>query len=217
MSIKKEWDEHWEKTNKSVFGRILSLFRKFVLAYAVRHYHEKYFPVKGIFLETGCGTAQTSIKIIKHKRKYVAIDISEKALKKAKKIKVFDEFVKSDIRKLPYKNESIDGIWNLGVMEHFSPVEIQKILKETKRVLKKDAVALLFWPYEYAPYQLLLKLISGIGRLLGKKIEFFPNEPSRLKSKKQAEESVLKAGFSECKVYYNFRDLFSYMVVVCRK
>lgn len=217
MSIKQEWNEHWERTGESLFGKILSLFRKLVLAYAVKHYHEKYFPKKGVFLETGCGTSQTSIKIIKHKRKYIAIDISEAALKEAKKIKIFDEFVKADIRKLPFKDNSVDGVWNLGVMEHFSQSEIQKILKETKRVLRKGAVAILFWPYKYAPYQLLLKSISKIGKIFGKKIEFFPNEPSQLKSKKQAKKIVLKAGFSECKAYYNFRDLFSYMVVICKK
>lgn len=217
MNVKKKWNEHWEKTNESFFGKILSVFRKLVLAHAVRHYHDKFFPEKGIFLETGCGTSQTSIKINKRKRKYVAIDISEEALKEAKKIGLFDNFLKADIRNLPYKDESIDGVWNLGVMEHFSRKEIQKILKETKRVLKKGSVAVLFWPYRYAPYQILLKSISFIGSLFGKKIVFFPNEPNQLKSKKQAKEAVLKAGFSECKVYYNIRDLFSHMVVVCRK
>lgn len=42
-SEKDNWDEHWNKTNKSVFGKILSAFRKHVLAYTVRYYHDKYF------------------------------------------------------------------------------------------------------------------------------------------------------------------------------
>ena len=214
---KDQWNEHWNKTNKSMFGKILSVFRKCVLAHAVKHYHEKYFPKRGIFLETGCGTSQTSIKINKHQREYIAIDISEEALKEARKISIFCGFVKADIRKLPYKSESIDGVWNLGVMEHFSQNEIQNILKETKRVLKKGHVAMFFWPYKYAPYQILLKIISGIGKLFGKQINFFPNEPSQLNSKKQAKEIVLKAKFSECDVHYNLRDMLSYMVVICKK
>jgi ubiquinone/menaquinone biosynthesis C-methylase UbiE len=175
------------------------------------------FPKQGTLLETGCGTSQTSIKIAKTGRKYIAIDISEEALEEAKNIKIFDEFVKSDIRKLPCENNSVEGIWNLGVMEHFLPEDIQQILMETNRVLKKGKVAILFWPYRYAPYQILLKSISKIGKIFGKKITFFPDEPSQLSSKKQAKQFVMKAGFSECIVHYNMRDIFSYMVVVCIK
>jgi len=216
-AIDQEWEEHWNELDTSFFGKLLKIFRIHVLAHDVRRYHEKYFPRQGIFLEAGSGTSQTSVRLKKHQRTYVAIDVSERALHEARKIRTMDEFVKADIRKLPYRTSSVSGIWNLGVMEHFSHDEIIKMLKEFRRVLKPGAVAIMFWPYRYAPYQLLLKTISAAGRVFGKNIQFFPNEPSQLNSRKEAVMLARNAGFSGTKVHYTPMDLYCYMVVVCRK
>jgi SAM-dependent methyltransferase len=216
-TIDQEWEEHWNELDTSFFGKLLKIFRIHVLAHAVRHYHEKYFPHEGIFLEAGSGTSQTSMRLKTHQRTYVAVDVSERALQEARKIKTMHEFVKADIRKLPYKTSSVSGIWNLGVMEHFSHEEIVKMLQEFRRVLKPGARAVLFWPYRYAPYQLLLKTISAAGRVFGKNIQFFPNEPSQLNSRNEAKMLARRAGFSSTIVHYNPLDLYCHMVVVCKK
>lgn len=216
-TVDQEWEEHWNELDSSFFGKLLKIFRIQVLAHDVRRYHEKYFPRQGIFLEAGSGTSQTSTRLKTHQRTYVAVDVSERALKEARKIKTMHKFVKADIRKLPYKTSSVSGIWNLGVMEHFSHEEIVQMMKEFKRVLKPGEKTILFWPYRYAPYQLLLKSISAAGKLFGKDIQFFPNEPSQLNSRKEAKMLAKKAGFSSTKVHYTPMDLYCYMVVVCRK
>lgn len=65
----------------------------------------------------------------------VALDISKEALKKAKKRGL--EVVEGDVeKKLPFKNESFDGVfWGDNVEHLFLPL---KTLQEIKRILKKN-------------------------------------------------------------------------------
>ena len=46
--------------------------------------------------------------------------------------------VVADVKKLPYENETVDGIINRNLIEHFGRNEIKDLLKEWARVLKKD-------------------------------------------------------------------------------
>ncbi len=218
MDEKKEWDRYWQTASekKSFLGDVFTAYRKQILARGLSHYVEKYFPKKGIFVEAGSGSSQTSVRLKKHKRKFIAVDISSEALSEAKKNPLISKTIRADIRKLPFPDSSIDGIWNLGVMEHFSKDDIQKILLEFRRVLKKDGVLLLFWPPRYAPYHYFFRFIHFLGRLMGKEWQFFPDEPSQLKSKKEAEIILRNAGFS-AKIHFSFRDGFTYLVVVSEK
>ena len=131
----KEWDNYWGDKKKN---RIFKIFRTHVFARAVRYYTDKYFSREGVFVEAGCGSGQTSIRIVKYNRKLIALDISKKALEEARKNTKFDEFIEGDIANLPFEDNSIDGIWNLGVMEHFSHSDLIIILHEFRRVLKDN-------------------------------------------------------------------------------
>ena len=44
------------------------------------------------------------------------------------------------------KQKNFDGIYNLGVMEHFLEDDILKILNEFNKVLKINGKIILFWP-----------------------------------------------------------------------
>jgi ubiquinone/menaquinone biosynthesis C-methylase UbiE len=214
----KQWNKYWTKASakKSFLGGIFTWYRKQVLARGVYYYHEQFFAKEGLFLECGSGSSQTSIQLKKHNRTYVAIDISEEALEEAKKIPLIDKTVRADIRNLPFEDNSVDGVWNLGVMEHFLKEDIFKILEEFKRVLKKEGTIILFWPVTYSPAHIFFEIIISLGRLIKKKIKFFPDEPSVLHSKKEARDYMEKAGFIS-KEFFNFRDGFTHIVIVARK
>ena len=133
MSIedKNTWDEHWSQLENSFFNKVLKSVRYNIIANEVACTLNKNFPPEGIFVDCGSGTSQTAIKIIKKNRKFIALDISYPILKYAQKnIKLMDYFVNADLFKLPFKNSSIEGIWNLGVMEHFNLEEINQILND---------------------------------------------------------------------------------------
>ena len=92
-------------------------------------------------LEAGCGVgAQTKIISSKNpKSNFIAIDLYEKSLSKAREtISEANlnnvEFQQADIFDLPFKNKSFDHIFVCFVLEHLSKPQLA--LQELKRVLK---------------------------------------------------------------------------------
>ncbi len=55
--------------------------------------------------------------------------------------------VQADIRKLPFKDNSIDNIVAEDVAEHFRRAELMVVLKEWHRVLKSNSVLRIKTPY----------------------------------------------------------------------
>ena len=208
---KRHWDSYWIKKEDNP---LFNFYRKQIFARAVDYYINRYFPRKGVFVEAGCGSGQTSARISKHKRTLIAVDFSAVALKGARKNKKFDRLIQADISKLPFKSNSIDGIWNLGVMEHLTEKDIKKALDEFYRVLKKDRHIILFWATKITPYQLCL---DSYNRLFKKNFQLFPDEHNRLASKTHARKIISKTRFKGCSVFFSWRDLFTDIVIVARK
>ena len=164
---KELWDKHWgEKSpDYSMRERFASLYRDVLISREVSSYFDKYFPHKGVLLECGSGTSQTSRRIKKYHRSLIAVDFSRLALLRARENNFMDDFVESDITKMPFSNGSIDGIYNVGVMEHFTETELITVLNEFNRVLNNSGCCLLFWPQKYN----WVKLIP---------LKLFPTSPS---------------------------------------
>lgn len=220
MNQKQEWNMHWKKLKKesSLFGRILELYRKLIIANAVGYYFERYFPKQGTFVEMGSGTSQTSTKIIKHNRTLIALDISKSALEQARQIPQIDKTTQDNILHTRLKSNSVDGIWNLGVMEHFSEEDIIKILNEFHRIMKKGSYAILFWPPTFGSSELVLGILESTVNLFKKaKFHFFPHEITLLKSKAHAKKIVAKSKLGFMNTHFNLRDGFAHVVVVCKK
>lgn len=217
--MNKDWEAHWSELKEdSGFGKILKFYREHIIANAVAYYINKYFPKKGTCIECGSGSSQTTGKVKKAQRTLIAIDLSESALRKAKKVKQIDKTIKADIFKLPFKDSSIDGIWNLGVMEHFTLKEIEKALKEFSRVLKPGSYAILFWPPLKGHYHFSTNTIEFIAnKIFRKNIDLFPDEINLFSKKLNIKERAKKSGFRSCKVEYSFRDWFTHTIVICRK
>ena len=108
-------------------------------------------PTGGIILDIGCADG-TFTKVILDKskaEKIIAIDVlkasvdwAKKHYKKNKKL----QFEFGDAHKLKYKTNSFDAVFALEVLEHvFEPI---KVLKEIKRVLKKNGYAIFLVPAE---------------------------------------------------------------------
>lgn len=221
---KNEWNTHWNEVNKktSLFGKILEMYRKIIIANSVRHYIDKYFPKKGVFVEMGSGTSQTSVKINKQKRTLVALDISKEALKEAKKIKNIDKTVNADIFNTGLKDNSIDGIWNLGVMEHFTEKDIVRILNEFYRVTKKGSYVLLWWPPVYGSSEITLGIVEKVANFFNNilkkpKLHFFPGEITRYTTKKRINKIIKKTKLTLVRTHFNIIDLFTQVLVVCKK
>lgn len=215
------WESHWAVgagDSGSVFGRVSSFVRRQILSRAVRYYAQRYFRVSGVYVECGCGTAQSSSRIPTDGRRLVALDFSIAALRSARRVPGFQAFIRGDIRRLPFAEGSLAGIWSLGVLEHFDAEAGRRVLEEFRRVLRPGAVALLFWPPEYGASRWVLAPIEWVrSRWSGRTFRFFPDEVNRLRSKAQARATLASAGLEAAAVDFTARDAFIHLVVVARK
>jgi len=226
MLLKKErfeWDEYWkEKTSfiKHVYNSIAFFYRVVIIKPALKHffskYNKKFFASKS--LHAGCGSGQVDVSISNF-TEMTAIDISPNAL--LKYIECHNntvEIVHGDIFKMPFKRKNFNIIFNLGVMEHFDEIEIQKILEEFKRVLKDDGNLILFWPPEYGLSVKFLKFLRKILFLLFRKdFKFHPDEITRIKSCEHANSLLLKGGFKIVQSYFGIRDFFTHQIIIAEK
>jgi SAM-dependent methyltransferase len=223
MSLEDEqaaWEHHWQSTGKanSLVGRIASVVRSQILSRAVRHYADLYFGDEGVFIECGCGTGQSSARIPAGRRRVVALDLSLEALRQTGHVTSFTDRVQADIRRLPFPDGSVAGIWNLGVMEHFDAAAAAEILSEFRRVLRPGAAAILFWPPEFGSSRWVLAPVERlIGWRRGRPFHVFPDEVNRLRSKRHAAEILRAAGLLPSAIDFSARDAFIHMVVVARR
>lgn len=94
------------------------------------------------FLDLGCGLGRHSIMFAKNSFNVYCFDISKEAIERTKKWAESENlnlrYYVGDMLKLPYENESIDAILCRNVISHTDTEGIKKIIREIKRVLKKE-------------------------------------------------------------------------------
>ena len=97
---------------------------------------------KNIFLDLGCGLGRHTILFAKNGFETKAFDLSQEAINQtreyAKSEDLDVEFKIGDMLNLPYEDESIECIFCRNVISHTDTEGMKKIVKELKRVLKKD-------------------------------------------------------------------------------
>ncbi len=220
-NVEEEWDEYWKfdkKNRKILYDTIAIFYRKYIIKKNLNRHIRVNFKKNANVLHAGSGGGQVDADIIKY-IKITALDISTGALNLYKRQYGENcEIIHGSIFKIPTKKESFDGIYNLGVMEHFTEKEILNILKEFKRILKKNGKIVLFWPPSFGISVLFLNSMHFIlNNILGKKIRLHPEEITKVKSRKQIKDLFLKSGFELEKFNFGPRDLFTYVVIVAKK
>ena len=203
------WNEYWTK-EQTFFGKTLTFVRKNIITRELASTLKKYFPKEGLFLDAGSGSSETSLKI--KNRKIIALDLSHLVLKKVNPSLPIDSKINSSIFSLPFKDNSLDGIFNLGVMEHFVFDDIIKILNEFYRTLKKDSYCILFWPSVHGPTNLIF---STLGFILKK--QYFPDEVSLYRNKKWLKNIIKDSSFKLVKVRWPLKGGLIYHEVILRK
>ena len=108
------------------------------------------FPPGAALLHAGCGSGQVDANLQRVMR-ITALDISPAALRLyARNNPRAEQIMHGSIFALPFPDASFDGVYNLGVMEHFTREEIGRILGEFHRVLKPAGKIVIFWPHRRA-------------------------------------------------------------------
>ncbi|MGK5082332.1 glycosyltransferase [Bdellovibrionota bacterium FG-1] len=217
------WDSYWANQKSHAGGllydAIAAFYRKFIIRRSLNWFTEKYFSPGAAILHAGCGSGQVDADIRNH-FKITGLDISLNALHFYKRTnKDLCKTLHGSIFEIPMPSRSLDGIYNLGVMEHFTESEICKILGEFHRVLKPKGRMVILWPPEFGLSVLFFKSLKWVfTHILRKKdVKFHPDEITRVRSKKQVIQLFESAGFSVLEYYFGPKDVFTYSVICLEK
>lgn len=221
--IKKEWDIYWSKNKIKPKSRKLydigaSFYRNYLIGPTLKKIIRNNFNKNDLLLHAGCGGGETDL-FIKDYINIHAIDISPNALEKYRELN--SDKTKSqlgNIFDLSNIDTKFDGIYNLGVMEHFLEKDILKILNEFEKILKNNGKVILFWPPRFGLSVIALHIIHFLMRfILRDNTKLHAAEPTKIKSKKFIYNLIKKSNFKIEKTMFGINDAFTYFVVILKK
>jgi dolichol-phosphate mannosyltransferase len=215
------WDGYWQKSAGNS-GILYDLIAAWYRQQFIRKNLDKAilaeFPTGSTLLHAGCGSGQVD-RNLQHSMKITALDISKGALRlySRNNPKAID-VVHGDIMALPFQAETFDGYYNLGVVEHFTPGQILKILSEAKRVLRPGGRMVIFWPHRLAPSVMVLGIWHWILKhLLRSEAILHPLEISLLRSRSMGGKLIQESGMVMKQFKFDSSDLFIQAIITVEK
>ncbi len=129
------WDEHWQMAD---FSKMIKVsYNPFIIRNTKKHL------ARGSrIMEGGCGRGQNVYILKKQGFDAIGIDYAKKTVDKINNCMPELNVEFGDVRKLPFDNNSFDGYWSLGVIEHFYE-GYNDIMMEMHRVLKPNGILLM--------------------------------------------------------------------------
>lgn len=212
------WDSYWSgKSDPSgwLYDLVAGIYRRGVIMPYLERFVRRNFPAGAELLHAGCGSGQVDARLHGYVR-ITAVDISPAALRLyARHNPIAARVEQADIFRLPFADATFDGVYNLGVMEHFTSDEIERILAELRRVLRPGGKAVLLWPRTSAPSVWVLRAAHWfLARVVGRAAPLHPPEISLLRGRADAEAHLQRGGFKLVNYHYGPGDLFIQAVLV---
>lgn len=93
-------------------------------------------PKDAKILDAGCGSGRDVQYLMDYGLNVVGIDLSEGIINEAKKKVPEGDFKIMDIRNMTFEDNSFDGIWCCVTLCNLRRAELQKTLREFRRILK---------------------------------------------------------------------------------
>jgi SAM-dependent methyltransferase len=214
------WEEYWEhsqSTTKRLYSTIASIYRRLFIRPRLHRTLQRNVNRGAQLLHAGCGGGQVDQGL--HERMQItALDISPEALalyqannRQASRVK------HGDILALPFNDSSFDGYYSLGVIEHFTEEEIQRILAEASRVLRPNGKVILFWPHARATSVRVLGFAHKVLASAGSQDTLHPAEISLLTGRDMATRILTTAGFQMISYDFGMVDLWIQAVIVAER
>jgi len=217
------WDSYWDgqkaRAGGLLYDAIASFYRKWIIRPSLNRFARRHFPPGARVLHAGCGSGQVDADI-RHHVAVTGLDISANALRLYTRVnRGLCRPLHGSIFRIPLPDRAMSGVYNLGVMEHFTEDEIRRILREFHRVLEPGGRVVLFWPPEFGMSVLFFKALGFVFRnLLGKRdVRFHPDEITRVRSRRHVVGLVEDEGFRVLEYSFGPRDLFTYVVVAAER
>jgi len=213
-----EWDQYWEKKDKAgalAYDVVASAYRTMFIKSNLNRVIHQEFDKGASLLHAGCGSGQVDADL----HRYVdvtAVDISPEALKRYSRENPQAHAVRhADICKLPFADGSFDGVYNLGVVEHFEGEKLGLLFSELARVTRPGGKVVTFWPHKLATSAFVLDSIHFVlNDVLKKGVSLHPPEPSRIGSRAEAQQTFSDAGLDLVRYDFGARDLFVQAIAI---
>lgn len=215
------WDSYWDKKQRAsnfLYGIIAWVYRNLIIKRNLTSAIRKNFARGSRLLHMGSGSGHVDADI-QHEMKITAIDISVSALQIYKKSNpAAEKIIHGSIFEVPLADGTYDGVYSLGVVEHFTQEEIVKIFRETARVLKPGGRSVIFWPHRRGTSVAVLKFIHWVLNDVFKRgVELHPPEITHYQSRAFVEPLAAQAGLKVIDARFGPRDFWVQAVVVLEK
>ena len=226
MTQSAEWDLYWtraaEPCRRGPYQVIAKFYRDQIISRSAARVLSRYFPdgPDRNYLHAGCGSGGSDRRLSLSGSRFHFLDLAQAALKlhQGKAMVLKRTYACGDIFRLPYASNSMDGIFNFGVMEHFTEEQIPLILSEFKRVLKPGGRMILFWPPDFGLSVIALGLFTAVAnRFRREPIKLHPDEISRVHSFQWIRQVLELSRLKLLRTEFGWRDLFTYVAVVAEK
>ena len=132
------WDEHWNVNN---IEQAIKRRNWFIIKIS-----NKYLDPGEKIIDGGCGLGDKVYSLHKSGFEAYGVDFAKKAVKLINRYAPELKVLQSDVRDLPFQNDSFGGYWSLGVIEHFFE-GYDSITSEIARILRPGGYLFLSFPY----------------------------------------------------------------------
>lgn len=216
------WDRYWDSKGRNVerstYDIIASFYRNHLIKPTLNHFIRRTFPPHAELIHAGCGGGEVDTDVVRYAN-VTAVDISPNAIAKYRANHgAHAECMVMDIFHLSHISRRFDGLYNLGVMEHFEENQIRQILAEFNRTLKPGGRLVLFWPPVYGLSVIALRIIHfALNHVLRRNVQLHPPEPSKVRSRRQIRKLLRESDFDMESFHFGIRDAFTYAVIVAAK
>ncbi|MBI3321300.1 MAG: class I SAM-dependent methyltransferase [Candidatus Omnitrophica bacterium] len=221
-----DWDRYWSKARgaqpRGLYEIIAEVYRHQIISRSASAMLSRYFPDRdtGHYLHAGCGSGGSDGRLRLERPQFHLLDISPVALELSRErpSRLKRAFICGDLFSLPFKPETMDGVFNFGVMEHFAHEQIDRILFEFHRVLKPRGRLILFWPPAFGlSVMVLSSFLAVVNAVRTRPLELYPEEISRIPSFPWVRGLMTRNAFKVLRLAFGPSDLFTYVAVIAEK
>jgi len=218
-----DWDVYWRQQNSvtKTYGKIASAYRNSIIPRSLIKTLNDYVAQNGRILHAGAGEGEVDINIATYWNLF-SIDFSAQAISKhhflhSSRFGV-DRISQADIFELPFPSKCFDAVFNLGVMEHFTEIEIYKALEEMKRVIRVGGRIIIYWPPVWGLSVFVLRIAKWLLKLKpGERIILHPPEINLFRSTRNLSKVMSAVGLTLEKCSFGIGDLFTHQIIVARR
>jgi SAM-dependent methyltransferase len=196
------------------YSILASIYRRLFIVRRLNRLLVKYFKPGDRLYHVGCGGGEVDARAARIFN-IVGVDISPVARGLYSQNYPDTEVRDGDILCEPL-SPPFAGIYSIGMVEHFSHEDIVRILRNMGKSVQPDGKALIFWPHRRAPSVYFLRWVSCLRALLGIHEALHPPEPSLLRSRREAEELINRAGWEVVEYDFGPGDLWIQAAIVLR-